>query len=233
MATADRPYLVIDDFLDTDDWTDLWSALQVADLAPVSRTKGAWKLDDGVPLGSEEIITPERSNELRHDPARPHVFPSETALDHVLAGVLGEAERIGTLIGDAWAHITARFYAYPRGSALSWHGDDHALYSGAYIYYVHPHWNAHWGGELLVADMPQDGSAAPIMGHRFDNESYSEVLMESGTGHYVAPKPNRLVILGGAPHMVAPVRAAAGDAVRASVSGFFLNEPQDLSGNDS
>ncbi len=233
MATADRPYLVIDDFLDEGAWTELWSMLQFADLAPVSRTRGAWKLDDGVPLGSDEIITPPRTCELLHDPERPHIFPSETALDHVLAGILGEADRLEGLIGDAWAHVTARVYVYPRGAGLSWHGDDHALYSGAYIYYAHPHWNAHWGGELLVADMPEVSGDVPIMGHRFDNESYSESLMEVGAGHYVAPKPNRLVVLGGAPHMVAPVRAAAGDAVRASVSGFFLNEAQDLAGKDS
>ena len=35
--------------------------------------------------------------------------------------------------------------------------------------------------------------------------------------------------LGGAPHMVTPVRPAAGSSVRASVSGFFLREP--LTGN--
>ena len=34
------------------------------------------------------------------------------------------------------------------------------------------------------------------------------------------PKPNRLVVLGGAPHMIARVAAAAGDNVRASVAGF-------------
>ncbi|MFT5734549.1 MAG: hypothetical protein ACJA2W_000802 [Planctomycetota bacterium] len=227
MSTADRPYLVIDDFLDEEAWTDVWSMLQFADLAPVSRTKGAWKLDDGVPLGSQEIITPPRTAELVHDPERPDLFPSETALDHVLAGILADSEEFKDLIGDAWAHVSARAYVYPRGSALSWHGDDHDLYAGAYIYYAHPHWNAHWGGELLVADMPEGRDALPIMGHRFDHESYSQAIMEQGTGHYVAPKPNRLVVIGGAPHMVAPVRAAAGDAVRASVSGFFLNGAQE------
>lgn len=226
MPTPDRPYLVIDDFLDEEAWTDVWSMLQFADLAPVSRTKGAWKLDDGMPLGSQEIITPPRSAELRHDPERPDVFPSETALDHVLAALLAESTEFETLVGETWAHVTARAYVYPRGSALSWHGDDHDLYAGAYIYYAHPHWNAHWGGELLIADMPAGRDPLPIMGHRFDNEAYSEALMEAGTGHYVAPKPNRLVVLGGAPHMVTPVRAAAGDAVRASISGFFLNRAQ-------
>ena len=229
MSSADRPYLIIDDFLTEEAWSDVWSFFQFADLAPVSRTRGAWKLDDGVPLGSDEIITPLRDAELVHNPERPDLFPSETALDHVVAGLLGDAESLTELVGSTWAHVTARAYVYPRSSALSWHGDDHEIYAGAYIYYAHPHWNAHWGGELLVADTPggADGpDALPIMAHRFDNEAYSAALMEQGTGHYIAPKPNRLVVLGGAPHMVTPVRESAGDAVRASISGFFLQQAQ-------
>ena len=226
MSSANRSFVIIDDFLNEEDWTDVWSYFQFAKLSPVSRTRGAWKLDDGVPLGTNEIITPPRDAELVHDPERPELFPSETALDHVIAGLLGDAESFQDLIGSSWAHVTARAYVYPRGSALSWHGDDHELYTGAYIYYAHPHWNAHWGGELLVADVPPRDDALPIMAHRFDNEAYSASLMESGAGHFIAPKPNRLVVLGGAPHMVTPVRDSAGDAVRASVSGFFLAESQ-------
>jgi Rps23 Pro-64 3,4-dihydroxylase Tpa1-like proline 4-hydroxylase len=104
---------------------------------------------------------------------------------------------------------------------LSWHRDDSELYAGAFIYYAHPHWNAHWGGELLIADVPDD---LDIMAYRFENEPYSEQLLEHGAGRFVMPKSNRLVILGGAPHAVAPVSAAAGQNVRASVSGFFLRE---------
>ena len=52
-----------------------------------------------------------------------------------------------------------------------------------------------------------------------------DALLERGEGRFVMPRPPRLVVLGGAPHMVAPVRAAAGSNVRATVSGFFLREP--------
>ncbi|QDV08318.1 hypothetical protein Poly30_38550 [Planctomycetes bacterium Poly30] len=119
MRTPDRPYLVIDDFLDEEAWTDVWSMLQFADFAPVSRTKGAWKLDEGMPLGSQEIITLPRSAELRHDPERPDVFPSEPALDHVLAALLAGSAEFAAFVGETWAHVTARAYVYPRGSALS------------------------------------------------------------------------------------------------------------------
>lgn len=218
--TEQPEYRIIDDFLDEASWTEVWSELQFAPLDPVSKTHGAWKLDDGTALGGELIVTPPRDQELAHDPEKPHVFPSQTALDHVLAGILEHAAEFASIVGDAWAHITARSYVYPAGSALSWHGDDHARYSGAFVYYAHPYWNAHWGGELLLAET--NAVDMPIMGHRFDNEDYSRLLLERGEGRFVMPKPNRLLVLGAAPHMIAPVRPAAGQSVRASVSGFFV-----------
>ena len=213
---------IIDDFLDEEEWTALWTEFQFAELHPVSRTVGAWKLSDGVPLGGQEIITPPREADLAHDPQDPQRYPSGTAIDAVITGLLAESEAYSAVVGNEWARISARAYVYPAGTSLSWHRDDSDLYSGAFIYYAHPHWNAHWGGELLVAD-DADGDL-PIMGHRFENESYSESLLENGGGRFVMPKPNRLVILSGAPHAVAPVSRAAGQNVRASVSGFFLRE---------
>ena len=217
-------FLVLDDFLDEDAWTEVWTMFQFAELAPVTRTAGAWKLDDGVPLGGDEIVTPPRDAELPEAPEREGLFPSGTALDRVVEALLGHAASCAPLVGTNWSHVTARPYVYPAGTGLSWHGDDSALYTGAYIYYAHPHWNAHWGGELLVAEAA-GAEDLPIMAHRFDDEEYSVALMERGEGRFVMPKPNRLVVLGGAPHMVTPIRAAAGSNVRASVSGFFLREP--------
>jgi hypothetical protein len=214
--------MIFDDFLDDEEWTTLWTDFQFADLHPVSRTAGAWKLSDGVPLGGQEIITPDRDAELVHDPEHPNRYPSQTPLDVVLTNLLGESDSFAEVVGDSWRHISARAYVYPRGAGLSWHRDDSAAYTGAYIYYAHPLWNAHWGGELLIAeDTPAD---LPIMGHRFENEAYSEALLEQGVGRFVMPKPNRLVLLGGAPHAVSAVSAAAGDHIRASVSGFFLRQ---------
>ncbi|MDG1049510.1 MAG: 2OG-Fe(II) oxygenase [Planctomycetota bacterium] len=224
MADPSPSVLIVDDFLDEEAWTEVWTHFQFAELSPVSRTAGAWKLGDGVPLGGDEIVTPARDAELDGDQPKEGVYPSGTALDRVVEALLGEAAGFAPLVGEEWAHVTARPYVYPTGAGLSWHGDDSAVYSGAYIYYAHPHWNAHWGGELLVAD--NDAAAdLPIMGHRFDDEGYSAALMEGGEGRFILPRPNRLVVLGGAPHMVTPVRPAAGSNVRASVSGFFLREP--------
>ena len=65
-----------------------------------------------------------------------------------------------------------------------------------FVYYAHPHWNAHWDGELLVGDVEPDvDDELQVMGYRFETESYSERLLEPGLGSFVMPKPNRLVIL--------------------------------------
>jgi len=213
-------FAIIDDFLEEAEWAALWTEFQFMELHPVTRTVGAWKLQDGAPLGGLEIVTPDRDAELVHNPDDPHLFPSETATDAVITNLLARPDAHSEIVGDAWRRISARPYVYPHGSGLSWHCDDSELYAGAFIYYAHPHWNAHWGGELLLADDPDQD--LPIMAHRFENEAYSEILMQQGAGRFIAPKPNRLVILGGAPHAVAPVSSAAGQYVRASVSGFFL-----------
>lgn len=216
---SSKPFLIVDDFLDSELQSELWTEFQFTDLHPISRTLGAWKLSDGVPLGGNEIVTPPRNAELIHDPEKPHIFPSNGAMDHVITELLGNPA-IAEMIGDEWEKICARPYVYPQGTGLSWHKDDSELYAGAFIYYVHPYWNAHWGGELLVAEDVDD--SLDIMAYRFENEEYSQKILESGSGRYIMPKPNRLVLLAGAPHSVVPVSPSAGENVRASVSGFFL-----------
>jgi Rps23 Pro-64 3,4-dihydroxylase Tpa1-like proline 4-hydroxylase len=218
--TFDHPnFRVIDDLLDEETWTSVWSDFQFMELHPVTRTLGAWKLDDGIPLGGNEAV-------VARTEASEGESPEAGSMQSVIAAIRKNPEFYEGLVGKDWDRISARPYVYPQGTGLSWHVDDSELYAGAFIYYAHPHWNAHWGGELLVAerDPEQDEQLGemPIMGHRFETEAYSERLLEMGCGNFIMPKPNRLVILGGAPHMVARVNAAAGASVRASAAGFFL-----------
>ena len=215
-GNLDHPnFSIVDDFLDEATWTQVWSDFQFMELHPVTRTLGAWKLDDGVPLGGQEAVV-----------ARDAAEAADSGLSQLVAAMMANADRFSELIGEQWDRISARPYIYPQGTGLSWHVDDHELYAGAFIYYAHPHWNAHWGGELLIAerDLEQEAQQGemPIMAHRFETESYSERLLEIGCGNFISPKPNRLVVLGGAPHMIARVNPAAGAAVRASIAGFFL-----------
>lgn len=210
-------YSVVDDFLEEDTWSQLWTAFQFLDLAPVTRTKGAWKLDDGVPLGGSDIVLP---RDLEADV--PPVGEHEAALLPLLAQILVAEQLHGRLLKGAWDRMAGRPWVYPEGTSLSWHVDDHHLYAGAFIYYAHPVWNAHWGGELLIGEVEPEQGPLPIMGHRFETDSYSEQLLELGHGSFVMPRPNRLILLSGAPHMVAKVSRAAGHNVRATVAGFFL-----------
>jgi hypothetical protein len=217
-ATIEHPHFrVVDDFLPEDEWTQVWTHFQFVELLPVTRSLGAWKLDDGVPLAGHEIVTNGRNAPERG--ARPD---DEGAIHLVVEALLRRPELYAGLVRDGWANVSARPYVYPRDTGLSWHVDDHELYAGAFIYYAHPIWNAHWGGELLIAELDPEGDELPIMAYRFETEDYSAQLLAMGCGSFIMPKPNRLVILAGAPHMIARVSPAAGHNVRASVAGFFL-----------
>ena len=208
-------FSVVDDFLDEEQWTRLWSAFQFMDLLPVTRTSGAWKLDDGVPLAGKECVVTRSGGSASAAKAN-----ADADLSHLLQQVLDRRDLHELHVRGAWDRIVGRPYVYPRETSLSWHVDDHELYAGAFIYYAHPTWNAHYGGELLIAET--DGAELPIMGYRFETEPYSDALLEVGCGNFIMPKPNRLVLLSGAPHMIARVSPAAGAHVRASVAGFFL-----------
>lgn len=222
-------FRVVDAFLDDDDWTAIWTHLQFVELFPVARAAGAWRLDDGVPLGGRELLTPGPR-------PRPEDDPERSPFDLVVDALLAQPELYAGLVDEGWDRVSARPYVYPHGTALSWHSDDSERYAGAFIYYAHPRWDVHWGGELLISDpVPghlgeddedeagdEDEQDEPIMAYRFETEAYSERLLELGVGSFVMPKPNRLVLLAGAPHMIARVSTAAGQNVRASVSGFFL-----------
>jgi two-component system cell cycle response regulator len=137
-----------------------------------------------------------------------------------------------------WLAISGKMFVYPAGTGASWHNDG-GMYRGAFIYYAHPHWDAQWGGQLLVADpsarethhelvaeknKAQAGEPHRERKHYFGSPVLGDdALMKRGIGSYVMPKPNRLVLLSGDnAHMVMKVSSAAGNRCRMSVAGFFL-----------
>lgn len=116
---------------------------------------------------------------------------------------------------DPWTCFSQSAWTYHTGAGLEWHSDKGWL--AGYIYYAHPTWRSSWGGELLIG---ANVGSQPISG---DPRNAVEQVCETG-GAFVYPRPNRLVLLsGGTLHCVKKVEAAAGDAFRASVSGFFFN----------
>ena len=213
-------FVVYDDVLDEDAWSALWTYFQFEELLPVTVTEGAWKLEDGQPMAGPEFHSPPRRDGYDQPEG---TYPTDTGVGGLIEALVSIQDRLTPWVGDDWFRVSGRSYIYPRGSALTWHRDDHAYYSGAFIYYAHPEWNAQWGGELLIAN-PQGLDDLPVMPFRFDNRDYSESLLERGLGHYVLPKPNRLVVLGNVAHAVTPVTPAAGRHVRASLAGFFLRQ---------
>ena len=153
-------------------------------------------------------IAPMLSGPVRtalRDSANIIVHPSGTPVDALLEAIGNESGQAMPLLGregSDWVGILASAFVYNPGARAAWHRDDNE-YRGAFIYYVHEKWEPSWGGELLIShDRPG-----------------------TGDGVFVAPLPNRLVILqGGALHSVASVSARTGGLARTSVAGFFATQ---------
>ena len=167
-------------------------------------------------------------------------YPTQSAVDDVMEAVAYAAEHYATTVGQRgtdWEVFSAVATIYAGGQGRLWHRATEEDI-GTWVYYAHPIWNIEWGGELFVAH-ERDVSAAygaylhrllPMTDHpdpppwksHLDNEDANELLMERGIGSFVAPKPNRLVIVkGGTPQAIAKVRASAGRHVHASMGGVF------------
>jgi hypothetical protein len=229
-------YLIIDNFLSPEQFAQVWSYFQIETYMRVDSQgyEGKWRLEDGAAMRGPTIGYGEKWHGQ---------FPTGSALDLVIQSILNHHSLFADLIGEMgkdWQNFTAFPSLYPSHTGLLWHRDstDNA---GSYSYYGHPEWNIEWGGELLLADLgkkkipdhwgtfmkePKPVVGGPPQGvtwsSHLDNRDANQSLLERGTGFYIYPKPNRLVLIkGGTPHAVNKVKSSAGDHVRASVSGFF------------
>ncbi|NEC90108.1 2OG-Fe(II) oxygenase [Streptomyces sp. SID12501] len=217
-------FAVFDDFLAPGAAASLWEQLRTEDYHFVhGRRDGSWNkvygLLDGSPLsGPGTLNDPEGHFTGRF--ADHALHPSGGATDAVVKQLAEEATRIEPWtgrFGTDWHAFTCRAFLYPQGSGLAWH-DDSGDRAASFVLYAHPEWQAPWGAELLISGgtpgaRPEDQNAH----------------LTSRVGHYVAPRPNRLVVLrSGVPHMIKKVEPHAGDRVRGSVAGFFLRRPAEL-----
>jgi hypothetical protein len=239
-------FAVLDDVLSPDLFAEFWRHLNEAEYIPVNSTvfKGQWKAEDGVPVESKRSINASKLPILSMLPPAvaqaaaqiASFYPTRSPLDPLLEATMQCASQFQELVGKEqadWLGITSRLYKYPVNTSLSWHMDER-LYTGAFIYYGHPVWDLKWGGELLIADAfdrkafakpadPTAGETAAEIDGAIDGRPRDEALMSEGLGHYVSPKPNRLVLLAAeVPHMITKVHPAAGPHVRASIAGFFV-----------
>ncbi|WP_158913278.1 2OG-Fe(II) oxygenase [Caulobacter sp. S45] len=151
-------------------------------------------------------------------------YPSGTAVDRVIQQLLQPSPVITEIIGhpgETWARISACPFAYPVGTGIRWHTD--RIYSGAFVYYANMEWRPNWGGELLVGGVVVEGpGVSPAHRRGLFGDEHLQWGDKGGAGVFIAPLPNRLVLIrGGTPHMVKRVEPAAGDRPRVSVAGFF------------
>lgn len=136
--------------------------------------------------------------------------------------------------GIDWDFYTGRISLYPQGTRLSWHQDGPGR-TGAYTYYVHQKWNVQWGGELLLAihdELSEESMKWETLERKhqhFNNSLQNNVLLQTGMGYFVEPKPNRLIIFSSkVHHMINRVDISAGDQFRTSISGFFIKDKQNV-----
>ena len=240
-------FLVIDDFLNVDHFRLVWRYLQnepyqhihQEGIVPVFRTTdGNALVGRTVYAAADRRSDRESFRALVAKDSGALAYPAEVGADIVVAAILRRTTSLKPWIGERsgdWRYLTATAWAYPQGTALSWHRDGE-FYTGAYIYYGHEEWNVTWGGELLIADERIDKKRNKKLReqstmHQFDNDAENKHLLTRGVGQYVMPKPNRLIVLSaGYTHAIAPIRPAAGRHVRASVSGFFIRRDSSFLG---
>ena len=226
-------YTVIDDLLPPAARDRLWNYFQIQPLNPVRHLglQGHWLLED-----SDTLRGPTVGWGHKWDAE----FPTGAPIDDVMKAMVDCAGLFAASVGHYktdWRIFSAVPTVYQAGQGLVWHRDSEDN-TGSWIYYAHDAWNVEWGGELLrcrARDLPREMGvyfhrlrktaelpAPPPWQSHLDNTDANELLMATGHGSFVAPKPNRLVVIkGGTAHAIAKIRPAAGRHVRASIGGFF------------
>lgn len=207
-------FAIFDDVLPPDLFDKVWLHAQYENYAQ-SLSSGSWikvwRIGDNSPLGSTEYLWSKQ--------------PFNNYMDVVGYYFNEIAKNSKEILRDnTWDELSMRSYIYPRGSKLSWHNDADQ-YAGAFTFYVHPKWGSTWGGELLVAEVPEFNrmKVKPNVGPHLEHEWEDDYLLQYGVGQFVSPKPNRCVIMApGVYHSVNRVDADAGDHARISIVGFLI-----------
>lgn len=225
-------YVIFDNVLTAEEHALVWNYMQEEhfEFVHTHRWHKAFRLSDGQPLWGPPYL----SNLYRADDEN-QVYPTQKAIDIVIRKVKELAPLCYELIGKQdidWPYFFARPYLYPANVGLSWHRDNENNVTGAYVYYAHPYWDTQWGGEFLIAPLRTRNAKFPksqrykqpekFTGSHLENKHEVDILMEEGRGHYIMPKPNRLVFMtSGVLHCIKKVDSAAGNKVRATIQGFF------------
>ena len=143
----------------------------------------SWSTTDGsILLSRKMMFSPLLNDTLAEEdqPLSPVLNQIRQAIDSFIG--IENIEKVG---------ITP--YVWPPGVGLSWHSDSN--YIGTFTYYVHKQWGANWSGEFLTVEA-DDYIEKPegLKWRVFDNQELDDLIVDHGIGHFIHPKPNRLVI---------------------------------------
>ncbi|MEP7302892.1 MAG: 2OG-Fe(II) oxygenase [Caldimonas sp.] len=229
--------VVIDDFLpeqtyqEVYDWTERLDYRHINTTGSVNRV---WSPNCGFPMCSVDHFTCNAPGAEGNDGIRR--YPVQQSVDDFISALNGVLPRWAPVVGagepEGWHHYSVGAWVYPPNTALGMHGDGAGAYTGAFVYFLSPHWRVHWGGLLVVldeqtnADIVRGGEDLdPFVyhGRRWLHASpRDDSVFERGIGHCILPKRNRLVLLrAGTYHLVTKVLPECGDNVRVSLGGFF------------
>jgi Rps23 Pro-64 3,4-dihydroxylase Tpa1-like proline 4-hydroxylase len=215
-----KKFAIIDDVLPDEQFDRLWKHFQAEQFSipHAQQWQKVWRLTDANCLGGP-------SYQLTKKPFNNYM----DGVSSYLLAALKYAPEIKGDQGKDWSEATFRPYIYPRGSKLSWHNDG-GSYHAALTYYCHPYWGSTWGGELMVAEVPDlqafrnKHKGQPHLDHRWEDE----FLAERGLGQWIFPKPNRLVIMAaGVFHTINRVDPDAGDHARCSIVSFLVKDKKE------
>lgn len=146
-----------------------------------------WSINDGEVLHSKPIILNKQFEVHEFFPEILPLMPFIEKLKTLLTDVnLFDLDKVRSVI------ITP--YVYPPGTSLSWHSDSN--YAGAFTFYAHNYWSSNWGGEFLTVEGDEyidQKKKENIKWRVFDNSPLEDLIMEKGHGHFLFPKPNRIV----------------------------------------
>jgi hypothetical protein len=229
--------VVFDDFLPENLYQKVYHYACVSDYERINtrgRVKKVWRIRDGFPLRSLLNLFYFADETKRPEPKPDWAYPTDTALDifaeHLIRLAPKAAQYIGHPVQD-WDRFSATAWIYPRDTALSMHDDGSGVYSGAFTYFLNPHWDIHWGGLLLfidprasqaLQDYKTPDNVADYYQGKWLEPLENSFVWEPGLAQCIFPKRNRLVFIHpDAYHLVTKVYNDAGDNSRMSLAGFF------------
>jgi Rps23 Pro-64 3,4-dihydroxylase Tpa1-like proline 4-hydroxylase len=209
---------VYDDVLSASDFTQLfdwYNAIPLVNKVAQGVWNKTWNLSDGNILVGQERNWSSTALPKLED----HDLPVLPFINQATESVLNS----GLFDDDTVIDFAMTPFCWPAGTGLSWHNDSN--YIGAFTYYCHNHWNPEWGGEFLTVEADQyilDDKTA-VKWRVFDNRELHELILNHGHGHFIHPKPNRMIINKGGTrgilHKVA--RSTVNSGPRLTLQGFI------------